>query len=149
MSRPVRGKGVAKQQEAAAAPSSSSGPTSGTSSSSSAFRAEIKQKNDFLVALESYTPTIPEALTRYYVQKSGVNALDERMIKLISLASDHFLAKTVHEAKQMSLLKQAPKAKGTKRKAPSSSDQAGPEDTMELEDLERALTEAGVFIRKG
>ena len=117
-------------------------------SSSTQVRALIREKNDFLVALESYTPTIPEAVTRFYMEKSGVSALDERMVKLISLASDHFLAKTVHEAKQMSLLKQAPKTKGTKRKA-AQEPAAGPDDLLELEDLERALSEQGVFIRKG
>jgi transcription initiation factor TFIID subunit 10 len=130
--RPSRGKATAVKKSASAAPSTSS----------TSLRAIIKEKNDFLIALESYTPTIPEAVTRFYMQKSGINAMDERTVKLISLASDHFLAKTVHEAKQMSLLKLAPKTKGTKRKAAPEHQVA--EDTMELEDLERALLEQGV-----
>jgi len=104
----------------------------------------FKEKNDFLIALESYTPTMPEAVTRYYMQKSGINPMDERMVKLVSLASDHFLAKTVHEAKQMSLLKQAPKTRGTKRKAVP---EPVAEDVMELDDLERALFEQGIRKR--
>jgi hypothetical protein len=78
------------------------------------------------------------------MQMSGINPMDERMVKLVSLASDHFLAKTVHEAKQMSLLKQAPKTRGTKRKAVP---EPVAEDVMELDDLERALFEQGIRKR--
>ena len=127
------------------------GDSVATISSSSSAARSIKEKNEFLIALESYTPTIPEAVSKYYMQKSGINIMDERMVKLISLASDHFLAKTVHEAKQMSLLKQAPKTKGIKRKGAviSNDPVIVHEDIIELEDLERALLEQGVFLRKG
>jgi transcription initiation factor TFIID subunit 10 len=118
------------------------------SASTKSARASIKEKNDFMISLESYTPTIPEAVAKYYMQRSGINVMDERMVKLVALASDYFLAKTVHEAKQMSLLKQAPKNKGTKRKEMSASEPVA-EDIIELEDLERALIEQGVFLRKG
>ena len=39
------------------------------------------------------------------MQKGGVEAGDPRMVKLLSLAADHFLAKTIYEARQMSLLR--------------------------------------------
>lgn len=142
MSRSTRGKNPVPVAKAAGSAALS------TATSSTATRNAIKEKNDFLISLESYTPTIPEAVTKYYMQKSGVDVLDERMIKLTSLAADHFLAKTIHEAKQMSLLKQAPKIKGSKRKGGSGADKEA-EDVIELEDLERALIEQGVQLRRG
>ena len=98
-----------------------------------------------MIGLEQYGSTIPESVTKYYMQKSGVEVLDERMVKLISLATDHFLATTVREAKQMSLLKHTQRSRGYKRKADFATD----ESTLDLEDLERALQEQGVFLRKG
>ena len=130
----------------AAAPSSSqAAPAPPAPASTKSARTAIKEKNDFLISLESYTPTIPEAVAKYYMQRSGITVMDERMVKLVALASDYFLAKTVHEAKQMSLLKQTAKNKGTKRKGMTETS----EDIIELEDLERALVEQGVFLRKG
>jgi len=66
------------------------------------------------------------------MQKSGVEAGDPRMTKLLSLAADNFLAKTIYEARQMSLLrtqtgptsKTQSKAAG-KRKANELASQAG------------------------
>jgi len=104
----------------------------------------LREKNAFLIALDSYAPTVPEAVSRYYMSKSGVDAIDPRMTKLVSLAADFFLSKTVHEAKQMSLLKQSGAAKTNKRKK----DDAGSEDLITVEDLERALDESGVHLRK-
>lgn len=115
------------------------------SGSSTALLRSFKEKNDFLLGLEAYSPTIPEAVTKYYMQKSGVEVLDERMVKLISLAADHFLATTVREAKQMSQLKHSQKGKAYKRKATD----IVAEDTLDLEDVERSLQEQGVFLRKG
>ena len=59
----------------------------------------------FISALDEYEPTIPEQVARYYMQKSGVEGGDVRMAKLLSLAADNFLAKTIYEARQMSLLR--------------------------------------------
>jgi hypothetical protein len=59
----------------------------------------------FLSALDDYEPTIPEQVARYHMQKSGVEGNDARMVKLLSLAADNFLAKTIYEARQTSLLR--------------------------------------------
>ncbi len=39
------------------------------------------------------------------MQKGGVSVHDPRMTKMLSLAADYFLAKTIHEARQLSLLR--------------------------------------------
>lgn len=35
--------------------------------------------SDFLPNLENYTPTIPDAVTSYYMNSSGLNCSDPRM----------------------------------------------------------------------
>ncbi len=39
------------------------------------------------------------------MQKGGISVRDPRMTKMLALATDYFLAKTVHEARQLSLLR--------------------------------------------
>jgi hypothetical protein len=132
--------------------------------------------NDFIGALDTYEPTIPDAVAKFYMQKSGVEASDHRMVKLIALATDHFLARTIHEARQLSLLRtqhgieptkeiQKPKSennkktKGNKRKIADVEKEEAEADrdddnadinTMDsmflLEDLRKALADQGVNI---
>eukprot|EP01041_Mallomonas_annulata_P005872 gene5872-11862_t len=95
---------------------------------------------DFLSALDSYNPTIPTEVTHYYLCKSGVNPEDSRITKLTSLAVDKFIANTINEAKQISLLRgQALKSK-SKRKVL--------EDTLDLPDLERSLGHERIHVKR-
>jgi transcription initiation factor TFIID subunit 10 len=94
---------------------------------------------DFLSAIDTYNPTMPEAVSKYYLEKSGVNIKDERILKLVSLASDYLLTDIIHEAKQISLLRQQSSKYNNKRKADMI-------DTLELVDLETVLTQATVYI---
>jgi len=115
--------------------SSSSRPASNTTNAAPEVKRFIQHHaaiGAFINALDKYEPTIPEQVTRYHMQKSGVEAGDPRMTKLLSLAADNFLAKTIYEARQMSLLrtqtgptsKTQSKAAG-KRKANELASQAG------------------------
>jgi hypothetical protein len=61
--------------------------------------------SDFVEALDSYASTVPEAAVQYYAQRGGLAIKDENVLKVIALATDKFLAETVHEAKQLSLLR--------------------------------------------
>ena len=116
-----------------------------TSSSSTKKNSKTKDTQedlcDFYSALDVYTPTIPEAVTKYYMQRSGVMAADPRMIKLISLAADKFLSETIHEARQMSLLRKQG-LKQAKRKTADSS------DVLEIEDLERCLAQQEIILKR-
>lgn len=94
---------------------------------------------DFLSAIDTYNPTMPEAVSKYYLEKSGVNIKDERILKLVSLASDYLLTDIIHEAKQISLLRQQSSKYNNKRKADMI-------DTLELVDLETVLSHATVYI---
>ena len=96
---------------------------------------------DFLSAIDTYNPTMPEAVSKYYLEKSGVNIKDERILKLVSLATDYLLTDIIHEAKQISLLRQQSSKYSNKRKADMI-------DTLELIDLETVLTQATVYISR-
>lgn len=106
--------------------------------------------NNFLTNLDEYSPTVPEAVTEFYMNKGGVEAGDPRMVKLISLAADHFLAKTVYESRQVCLLRQentsSTTKKSQKRKMAEVANKT--EDTFQEEDLDRALIAAGVRVRR-
>jgi transcription initiation factor TFIID subunit 10 len=112
------------------ASSSSSSSAAGQSAKASG-QEEI---NDLLIALDSYTPTIPEAITKHYMHKSGIAVIDPRMAKLVSLAADKFLSETIHETKQMGTLRRQGLKHTMKRKVAETS------DNLEIEDLERYLS---------
>mgnify|MGYP003388112925 CR=1 len=82
--------------------SSSSSFTSTASVSTGSVKADI---SIFLDKLDSYTPTIPVAVTAFHLSKSGAHVVDTRISKLVSLAADKFLAEVIYEAKQITLLK--------------------------------------------
>ena len=106
--------------------------------------------NNFLSNLDEYSPTIPEAVTEFYMNRGGVEVGDPRMVKLVALAADHFLAKTIFESRQVCLLRQentaSSSAKSKKRKIAEVSNKT--EDTLQEEDLDRALMAAGVRVRR-
>jgi transcription initiation factor TFIID subunit 10 len=99
-----------------------------------------EELSDFLSAVDSYEPTIPENLTKYYIERSGLDVKDERITKFISLAADKFLADTIYEAKQISLLRQQG-VKNLKRRQMMS-------ETLEIEDLEGSLGQNRVYLRR-
>jgi transcription initiation factor TFIID subunit 10 len=72
--------------------------------------------SDFLSALDDYAPTVPEATVQYYMQKGGVDVADPRIVKVIALATDKFLAETIHDAKQIGDLRNQSSKANEKRK---------------------------------
>lgn len=92
----------------------------------------------FLKDLDNYKPTVPEAVTQYYVEKCGVTVLDPRILTLISLAADKFIAETIHEAKEQSLLKR----KNRKRKSDL------PVESIDITDLEGGLAQFNISWRR-
>ena len=95
---------------------------------------------DFLSAIEKYNPTIPEALTKYYLEKSGMTIKDTRILKFVSLAADHLLSEIIYESKQISSLRQQT-IKSIKRKQELN-------ETLELVDLEASLNQSNIFLHR-
>lgn len=61
-------------------------------------KAEMKRNvwseelSDFLEGIDSYKSTVPEAVIKYYLQKGGATIFDERIVKVVAIAADKFLA---------------------------------------------------------
>ncbi|RVE70347.1 hypothetical protein OJAV_G00063600 [Oryzias javanicus] len=96
---------------------------------------------DFLMQLEDYTPTIPDAVTGYYLNRAGFEASDPRIIRLISLASQKFISDIANDALQYC------KMKGT-ASGSSRSKTKDKKYTLTMEDLTPALSEYGVNVKK-
>ena len=96
---------------------------------------------DILMQLEDYTPTIPDAVTGYYLKRAGSEASDPRIIRLFSLAAQKFISDIANDALQHC------KRKGTD----SGSSRSKSKDhkyTLTMEDLTPALSEYGINVKK-
>ncbi|KAI7797583.1 transcription initiation factor TFIID subunit 10 [Triplophysa rosa] len=96
---------------------------------------------DFLMQLEDYTPTIPDAVTGYYLNRAGFEASDPRIIRLISLASQKFISDIANDALQHCKMKGT--ASGSSRNKAKDK-----KYTLTMEDLTPALAEYGVNVKK-
>ncbi|KAJ1405188.1 hypothetical protein B484DRAFT_457133 [Ochromonadaceae sp. CCMP2298] len=123
----------------------SSGAAAGASSSSAPASSGARKSdwgeelNEFLTALDAYNPTFPEATAAFHLEKSGLAVKDERIPKLVSLAADRLLSEIIHEAKQISILRQQ-SVRSQKRKLEMS-------ETLEMVDVEASLVQSKVFLR--
>uniref|UniRef100_A0A2K5XLQ8 Transcription initiation factor TFIID subunit 10 n=1 Tax=Mandrillus leucophaeus TaxID=9568 RepID=A0A2K5XLQ8_MANLE len=96
---------------------------------------------DFLMQLEDYTPTTPDAVTGYYLNRAGFEASDPRIIRLISLAAQKFISDIANDALQHC------KMKGT-ASGSSRSKSKDRKYTLTMEDLTPALSEYGINVKK-
>ncbi|XP_059044957.1 transcription initiation factor TFIID subunit 10-like isoform X1 [Achroia grisella] len=100
--------------------------------------------SDFLLQLENYNPSIPDSVVAHYLNMSGFESQDPRLIRLIALASQKFLSDIANDALQhckmrtSSQINQAKNQKGPKEK----------KYVMTMEDLAPALQEYGITARK-
>ncbi|XP_063065584.1 transcription initiation factor TFIID subunit 10 isoform X2 [Engraulis encrasicolus] len=96
---------------------------------------------DFLMQLEDYTPTIPDAVTGYYLNRAGFEASDPRVIRLISLAAQKFISDIAIDALQHCKMKGT--ASGSSRNKTKDK-----KYTLTMEDLAPALSEYGINVKK-
>uniref|UniRef100_A0A1B0DH81 Uncharacterized protein n=1 Tax=Phlebotomus papatasi TaxID=29031 RepID=A0A1B0DH81_PHLPP len=104
--------------------------------------------SDFLVQLEDYTPTIPDAVTSYYLNSSGFDTSDPRIIRLISIAVQKFIADVANDALQHCKTRSSNTSSGSHA---SSKNQKGSKDrkyNLTTEDLAPALNDYGITVRK-
>ncbi|XP_046850441.1 transcription initiation factor TFIID subunit 10-like [Xenia sp. Carnegie-2017] len=107
---------------------------------------DVKQKSggaslaDFLLHLDDYTPTIPDAVTSYYLNRSGFETSDPRLVRLISLAAQKFVSDIANDALQHCKM----------RGSVQSSRKSGKDKhyTLTMEDLTPALAESGINVKK-
>ncbi|CAB3222509.1 unnamed protein product [Arctia plantaginis] len=101
--------------------------------------------SDFLLQLENYNPSIPDSVVAHYLNMSGFESQDPRLIRLIALASQKFLSDIANDALQHC------KMRTSSQMTQSSKNQKGPKEkkyVMTMEDLAPALQEYGIVARK-
>jgi len=97
--------------------------------------------SDFLVQLEDYTPTIPDAVANYYLHQAGFESTDPRISRLVSIAAQKFISDIINETFTHCKLKEmAPTGGKTKVK--------DKKYTLTLEDLIPILNDYGITVKK-
>ncbi|XP_022704381.1 transcription initiation factor TFIID subunit 10-like isoform X2 [Varroa jacobsoni] len=95
---------------------------------------------ELLAQLDEYQPTIPDAVTSYYMNTAGVETSDPKVIRLISLAAQKFVADITNDALQHCKMRGAGQSskKALKDK----------KYVLTTEDLTSALSEYGIQVKK-
>ena len=104
---------------------------------------DCEEVEKFLTTLSSYRPAIPDELVRYYLSRAGFQTDDVRLERLISLAAQKFIAEIAHDAISHCRLRQGASTSQSKKGAPKDV-----KLTLTIDDLERALREYGVVLKK-
>eukprot|EP00123_Amoebidium_parasiticum_P015331 comp22905_c0_seq1/m.36231 comp22905_c0_seq1/g.36231 ORF comp22905_c0_seq1/g.36231 comp22905_c0_seq1/m.36231 type:complete len:172 (-) comp22905_c0_seq1:267-782(-) len=93
--------------------------------------AEQRALAHFLAQMEDYTPAIPDAVTSYYLKRAGFDCPDEKVVRMVSLAAQKFIADIANEALQQQKKNQAVMQQQTKKPLPKDkkirSDHGGPD----------------------
>lgn len=119
-------------------------PNGGPGTSSADASAAIPNQpplSDFLLQLEEYTPTIPDAVVKHYLATSGFDSSDPRVLRLVSLAAQKFVSDVANDALQHCKMRNAGQAvKNNKNK--------DRKYVMTMEDLGQALNTQGITVKK-
>ncbi|KAG6598532.1 Transcription initiation factor TFIID subunit 10, partial [Cucurbita argyrosperma subsp. sororia] len=98
--------------------------------------------SEFLASLMEYTPTIPDELVEHYLGKSGFQCPDVRLIRLVAVATQKFVADVASDALQHCKARQAAVVKDKRDKQ-----QKDKRLILTMDDLSKALREYGVNVK--
>uniref|UniRef100_A0A0C9RQR0 TSA: Wollemia nobilis Ref_Wollemi_Transcript_22414_699 transcribed RNA sequence n=1 Tax=Wollemia nobilis TaxID=56998 RepID=A0A0C9RQR0_9CONI len=109
---------------------------------------EPKQDDDamlieFLSSLMDCTPTIPDELAEHYLARSGFQCPDVRITRLVSIATQKFIAEIASDAFQLCKARQSAASKEKRDKQ-----QKEKRLVLTIEDLSMALREYGVNVKR-
>ncbi|XP_010548561.1 PREDICTED: transcription initiation factor TFIID subunit 10-like isoform X2 [Tarenaya hassleriana] len=96
---------------------------------------------DFLASLMDYTPTIPDELVEHYLAKSGFQCPDVRLIRLVAVATQKFVADVASDALQHCKARQATVVKDKRQQ------KLDKRLILTMDDLSKALHEYGVNVK--
>ncbi|XP_009616050.1 transcription initiation factor TFIID subunit 10 isoform X1 [Nicotiana tomentosiformis] len=97
---------------------------------------------DFLASLMDYTPTIPDELVEHYLGKSGFQCPDVRLIRLVAVATQKFIADVATDALQHCKARQSAVVKDKRDKQ-----QKDKRLILTMDDLSKSLREYGVNVK--
>ncbi|GAB4853420.1 Transcription initiation factor TFIID subunit 10 [Ancistrocladus abbreviatus] len=99
---------------------------------------------EFLASLTDYTPTIPDELVEHYISMSGFQCPDVRLIRLVAVAAQKFIAEIAADALQHCKARQSAVIRDKKDKQQQQKER---QLTLTMEDLSKALREYGVNLK--
>ncbi|RAL54570.1 unnamed protein product [Cuscuta campestris] len=97
---------------------------------------------EFLASLMDYTPTIPDELVEHYLARCGFQCPDVRVIRLVAVATQKFIADVATDALQQCKARTAGTVKDKRDKQ-----QKDKRLILTMEDLSKALREYGVNVK--
>ena len=92
-----------------------------------------------VAARRRHRAQLPEEVTRHYLRQGGVDCEDESIVKLVSLATDKFVAEVVHDAIEFGRLR----ALRDPSSRAADADAASP---LQLQDVMMSLSQRGVNV---
>lgn len=98
-----------------------------------------------MLQLEDYVPTVPDAVTAFYLNSAGFDSNDPRIIRLISVATQKFISDVANDALQHCKTRTNNQNGNPKSVKPSNKDR---KYTMTMDDLAPALADYGITVRK-
>ncbi|KAJ3009616.1 Transcription initiation factor TFIID subunit 10 [Thoreauomyces humboldtii] len=108
---------------------------------------------ELLLMMDEYKPVIPDAVTDYYLSRSGFACSDVRVSRLLALAAQKFVSDVAMDALQYSKTRgqAATSAKDRRSAADRAGGAAGGKEkrtVLIMEDLSAALSDHGVNVKK-
>ncbi|KAG0256585.1 Transcription initiation factor TFIID subunit 10 [Actinomortierella ambigua] len=94
---------------------------------------------EFLPMMETYAPIIPDAVTDYYLSRTGFECEDVRIKRLLALAAQKFISDIATDAFQYCKVRQQ-----SQKRAPGKEKKT----VLTMEDLSDALGEYGINVKK-
>ncbi|KAG0241931.1 Transcription initiation factor TFIID subunit 10 [Actinomortierella wolfii] len=94
---------------------------------------------EFLPMMETYAPIIPDAVTDYYLSRTGFECEDVRIKRLLALAAQKFISDIATDAFQYCKVRQQ-----SQKRAPGKDKKT----VLTMEDLSDALGEYGINVKK-
>uniref|UniRef100_A0A182X5Y8 Transcription initiation factor TFIID subunit 10 n=1 Tax=Anopheles quadriannulatus TaxID=34691 RepID=A0A182X5Y8_ANOQN len=113
-------------------------------------RTQGQVLSDFMMQLEDYTPTIPDAVTSFYLNSAGFEGADPRIVRLISIAAQKFVSDVANDALQhcKTRTNSAPSSGHGSSKNQNQKSSKDRKYTLTMEDLQPALNDYGITVRK-
>ncbi|KAJ3144930.1 Transcription initiation factor TFIID subunit 10 [Geranomyces michiganensis] len=99
---------------------------------------------ELLLVMDEYKPVIPDAVTDYYLTRSGFECDDPRVKRLLALAAQKFVSDIAVDALQYSKIR-GQNASDKKDRRSTAKDRR---TVLTMEDLSAALADHGVNVKK-
>eukprot|EP01134_Creolimax_fragrantissima_P006209 CFRG6209T1 len=102
---------------------------------------EQRELTQLLALMDDYVPTIPDAVTNYYLRSAGFDCPDEKVVRIVSMAAQKFIGELAAEALQKQKINQL-SANNKAKKAQEK------KHVLTMDDLSYVLAHQGIVVKK-